>query len=42
MLTDQNNNPRKIFGKIEWPLAVLFAIIPLLVIVALLKSSGAI
>lgn len=38
-LTDENHNPRKIFGRrVEWPVAMLFATIPILTIVALVKN----
>jgi len=39
MLQDENGNPKKLFGKVEWPLALLFSTIPLLVVVALFKSG---
>lgn len=42
MLTDHNNQPKKLFGKVEWPLALLFGTIPLLVVIALLKTNGVI
>lgn len=42
MLNDENNNPKKIFGRIEWPLALLFGTIPVLVITAILKNFNAV
>ncbi|WP_276570058.1 hypothetical protein [Rhodovibrio salinarum] len=40
MLEDENRNPTKVFGKVEWPLALLFSTVPLLIVVALLKTGA--
>lgn len=40
MLQDDNGNPKKVFGKVEWPLALLFSTIPVLVLVALFRTGG--
>jgi hypothetical protein len=38
-LTDGNDKPRKILGqRVEWPLVMLFATIPALALVALVKN----
>ncbi|WP_200341136.1 hypothetical protein [Rhodovibrio sodomensis] len=38
-LTDEDHNPRRIFNRrVEWPLALLFAAVPLLAIVAVVKN----
>lgn len=38
-LTDEDHNPRKIFGqRVEWPIALLFATIPVLAILAVVKN----
>ena len=42
MLLDENNKPRKIWGRLEWPIALLFSVIPMLVIVALINNSAVI
>ncbi|WP_277738576.1 hypothetical protein [Ferruginivarius sediminum] len=42
MLNDENNNPRKIFGRVEWPIGLLFATVPVLIIVAIVKNAGAV
>jgi len=38
MLTDENNNPTKILGRLEWPIAVLYGTMLLLVLLALLRN----
>lgn len=42
MLLDENNKPRKLWGRLEWPIALLFSVIPMLVIVALINNSAVI
>jgi hypothetical protein len=38
-LLDRNDNPRKVLRqRVEWPIAVLFATIPVLALVALVKN----
>lgn len=38
-LTDENDKPRKLFGqRVEWPIAMLFATIPLLALIAVVKN----
>ena len=38
MLSRNDGHPRRIAGKLEWPIAILFATIPLLATVAVVKN----
>lgn len=40
MLIDEDNKPKRILGRVEWPIAFLFSAIPTLVLVALVKNTG--
>jgi hypothetical protein len=40
MLLDENNRPKKVWNRVEWPIALLFSVIPILIIVALVNNSS--